>query len=107
MGITKIMLILIMILVLLLIIMISLSKIDHSGTKCSEKVYYFKAGNDYLKADRQMFRVLFTGEVANAYFYKDNREYSTKDYYKEYQEGTYQKVTKGNKTDYKCITNKN
>lgn len=77
------------------------------GTECRDKVFYFKAGNEYIKADSQQFRILFTGEVVNAYFYKDNKEYSTMDYYKEYQEGTYQKVTKGNKTYYKCITNKN
>lgn len=45
--------------------------------------YYFNLNGTYVKADRQKFRVLFTGEVVNCYFTKDNKEYATCDYYKE------------------------
>lgn len=46
-------------------------------------VYYFWSGSEYVQADSQKFRILFTGEVVNAYFIVGNREYSTLNYYKE------------------------
>ena len=65
---------------------------DHMiGKKCVETAYYFKAGDTYLKADNQEFRIMFTGEVANAYFYKGTRKYSTMDYYKEDEYGIFKK----------------
>ena len=65
---------------------------DHMiGKKCVETAYYFKAGDTYLKADTQEFRIMFTGEVANAYFYKGTRKYSTMDYYKEDEYGIFKK----------------
>lgn len=55
----------------------------YSTKKCKTYVYYFWNGNEYIKADSQQFRILFTGEVVNAYFISGNREYSTLNYYKE------------------------
>ena len=46
-------------------------------------VYYFWNGIEYIKADSQKFRIIFTGEVVNAYFIVGNKEYSTLNYYKE------------------------
>ena len=45
--------------------------------------YYFQNGKKYIQADSQKFRILFTGEVVNAYFIVGNREYNTLNYYKE------------------------
>ena len=61
------------------------------GKRCVETAYYFKSGDSYLKADTQEFRIMFTGEVANAYFYKGTRKYSTMDYYKDREYGTFEK----------------
>lgn len=62
---------------------------DKENTTYSTKkgkiyVYYFWNGTEYIKADSQKFRILFTGEVVNAYFTSGNREYSTLNYYKEF-----------------------
>jgi hypothetical protein len=57
---------------------------SYSNRKCKIYVYYFWNGNEYIKADSQKFRILFTGEVVNAYFMSGNREYSTLNYYKEF-----------------------
>ena len=51
--------------------------------KHKKYVYYFWNGKEYIKADGQQFRILFTGEVVNAYFTSGNKEYSTLNYYKE------------------------
>ena len=56
----------------------------YSTKKCKIYVYYFWNGTEYIKADSQKFRILFTGEVVNAYFTSGNREYSTLNYYKEF-----------------------
>lgn len=42
--------------------------------------YEFKLDSEYVKADRQQFRIMFTGEVSDCYFYKDGYKYSTCDY---------------------------
>lgn len=49
----------------------------------SNNVYYFWNGTEYIKADSQKFRIIFTGEVVNAYFTIGNKEYSTLNYYKQ------------------------
>lgn len=55
---------------------------------CTKEVYYFQDEfGDYIPADRQQFRILFTGQVANAYFYANGKEYSTNTYYKESKAG--------------------
>ena len=68
---------------------------DHMiGKRCAESAYFFKHNNTYLKADFQEFRIMFTGEVVNAYFYKDGRKYSTMDYYKDREYGVFVKKNK-------------
>lgn len=47
--------------------------------------YYFWNGAEYIKADSQNFRIIFTGEVVNAYFTVGNKEFNTLNYYKEVQ----------------------
>lgn len=59
------------------------SNISYSQKKHKTYAYYFWNGKEYVKADSQQFRILFTGEVVNAYFISGNREYSTLNYYKE------------------------
>jgi len=52
-------------------------------TGCSKSHdYYFYLNGDYVKADKQKFRILFTGEVVNCYFTKNGNIYNTCDYYK-------------------------
>ena len=59
--------------------------------KCTKEIYYFQDEHlDFVPADRQQFRVLFTGQVANAYFYKNGKEYSTTNYYKQIEQGKLQ-----------------
>lgn len=55
---------------------------------CTETVYYFFDGFKYMKADSQQFRIIFTGEVVNAYFTVGDKEYSTLNYYKQNQDCT-------------------
>lgn len=63
---------------------------NNSG-KCTKEVYYFQdEHSEYVPADSQQFRILFTGQVANAYFYKNGKEYSTTIYYKETKQGILQ-----------------
>ena len=45
--------------------------------------YYFIYNDKELKADNQKFRILFTGEVANCYFWKDGSRYDTCQYRKD------------------------
>lgn len=52
--------------------------------RCKEKVYYFFDGEKYTKADSQKFLIMFTGEIANGYFKVGEKEYTTKQYYKEF-----------------------
>lgn len=59
------------------------SNISYLQKKHKKYVYYFWNGKEYIKADGQQFRILFTGEVVNAYFTSGNKEYSTLNYYKE------------------------
>ncbi len=49
-------------------------------------VYYFWNGHEYVKADSQKFRIIFTGEITNAYFTIGDKEYSTLNYYKQKEE---------------------
>lgn len=59
--------------------------------QCTKEIYYFQDEHlDFVPADRQQFRILFTGQVANAYFYKNGKEYSTTNYYKQIEQGKLQ-----------------
>ena len=64
---------------------------NRTDRECTKEIYYFQDEHlDFVPADRQQFRVLFTGQVANAYFYKNGKEYSTTNYYKQIEQGKLQ-----------------
>ena len=58
---------------------------------CTKEIYYFQDEHlNFIPADSQQFRILFTGQVANAYFYKKGKEYSTTNYYIQIEQGKLQ-----------------
>jgi len=65
---------------LLLIMFITL--IIFIGCNTPKYDYYFIYNGKELKADRQEFRILFTEEIVNCYFYKNDNVYETCDYRK-------------------------
>lgn len=93
-------------LITLLLVLFTGCSAEKIGDTCYKDVYYFKSFEGYEKADTQEFRIMFTGEVANAYFYKNNRKYSTMDYYRVKQAGEWkEKITQYTKSTYtKCVT---
>lgn len=65
--------------------------IKEDSKQCTKEIYYFQDERlNFVPADRQKFRILFTGQVANAYFYKNGKEYSTTNYYKQIKQGKLQ-----------------
>lgn len=67
---------------LLLTTVILLSALTGCTSKKYDYYFYHAPSEDYIKADTQKFRILFTGEVVNCYFFKDGKEFNTCDYYK-------------------------
>lgn len=76
---------------LIILLVVCNTNFNRTDRKCTKEIYYFQDEHlDFVPADRQQFRVLFTGQVANAYFYKNGKEYSTTNYYKQMEQGKLQ-----------------